>query len=142
MTDLAGLRECVAFLLIADGKVLAERRRFTKILAPGVIAIPGGHIEGGEEPEEALRREMREELGVVPRDLRYVCALLHRAEELRRIHYFVVTEWEGTVTNHEAAALLWLPVTAPEGLDLDVDRIAVAEFRRVYPIPDGAVPSA
>jgi 8-oxo-dGTP diphosphatase len=132
VTDLAGLRECVACLLIADGNVLAERRQLTKTLAPGAVAIPGGHIEAGEEPEEALRREMQEELGVVPRDPRYVCTLLHRSEELRRLHYFAVTEWEGTITNHEAAALLWLPLTALEGLDFDVDRIAVAEYRRVY----------
>ena len=134
MTDLEGLRECVACLLIADGNVLAERRRLTKTLAPGAVAIPGGHMEAGEEPEEALRREMQEELGVVPGDLRYVCTLLHRSEELRRLHYFVVTEWEGTITNHEAAALLWLPLTAPDGLDFDVDRIAVAEYRRVYEV--------
>lgn len=134
MTDLSGLRECVACLLIADGNVLAERRRPTKTVVPGAIAIPGGHIEAGEVPEEAVRREVREELGVVPRDLRYVCTLLHRSEELRRLHYFAVTAWEGTVTNHEAAALLWLPLTALERLDLDVDRIAVAEYRRVYEV--------
>ena len=132
MTDLAEFRECVACLLIADGSVLAERRRLTKTLAPGAVAIPGGHMEAGEEPEEALRREVQEELGVVPRDPRYVCRLLHRAEELRRLHYFAVTEWEGTLTNHEAAALLWLPLTALERLDFDVDRTAVAEYRRVY----------
>jgi mutator protein MutT len=132
MTDLAELRECVACLLIADGNVLAERRRLTKTVAPGALAIPGGHIEAGEEPEEALRREVQEELGIVPGDLRYVCTLLHRSAELRRLHYFAVTEWEGTVTNHEAASLLWLPLTAPELLELDVDRVAVAEYRRVY----------
>ena len=131
MTDLAGFSECVACLLIADGKVLAEQRRLSKTVAPGAIAIPVGHIEAGEEPEDALRREMREELAIVPRDPRYVCTLLHRSAEFRRLHYFAVTEWEGTITNSEAAALLWLPLIAPERLDLDVDRVAVAEYRRV-----------
>lgn len=134
MTDLAELRECVACLIIADGKVLAERRRLAKTVAPGAIAIPGGHVEAGEAPEDALRREVREELGVVPRDPRYVCTLLHRSEEFRRLHYFAVTAWEGTLANHEAAALLWLPLSAPERLDLDVDRVAVAEYRRVYEV--------
>jgi 8-oxo-dGTP pyrophosphatase MutT (NUDIX family) len=132
MDGLAELRECVACLLIADGHVLAERRRLTKTVAPGAVAIPGGHVEAGEAAEAALRREMQEELGVVPRDLRHVCTLLHRSAELRRIHYFALAEWKGTITNHEAAALLWLPLTAPERLDLDVDRTAVAEYRRVY----------
>ena len=37
-----------------------------KVVDPGFIAIPGGHTENEETPEEALRREMREELGIVP----------------------------------------------------------------------------
>lgn len=132
MTDPAELRECVACLLIADGKLLVERRHLTKTLGPGAVAIPGGHMETGEEPEAALRREALEELGVVLGDPRYVCTLLHRAEEFRRIHFFAVTDWQGTISNHEAAALLWLPLAAPDGLDFDVDRVAVAEYRRIY----------
>ena len=58
--------------------------------------------------------------------------LLHRSQEFRKLHYFVVTRWEGDVTNHEAASLLWLPFTAVQSLDLDVDRTAVAEYLRVY----------
>lgn len=118
--------------------MLAEKRSLTKAVVPGAVAIPGGHVEAGEEPEEAVRREVREELGVIARGLRYVCTLLDRSEELRRLHYFAVTEWEGDVTNHEAASLLWLPLTSVESLDLDVDRIAIAELRRVY----GPGPSA
>lgn len=128
----AALRECVACLLIEDGRVLAEKRSSTKAVLPGVLAIPGGHVDAGERLEDAVRREVREELDVVPRDLWYVCTLLHRSEEFRRLHYFAATEWEGTVTNHEAASLLWLPLNAAERLDLEVDRIAIAEFRRVY----------
>jgi 8-oxo-dGTP pyrophosphatase MutT (NUDIX family) len=90
MTDPAELRECVACLLIADGKVLAEKRSLTKSVVPGAVAIPGGHVEAGEEPEEAVRREVREELGAVALGLRYVCTLLHRSEEFRRLHYFAV----------------------------------------------------
>jgi 8-oxo-dGTP diphosphatase len=135
MTAPEAIHECVACLLIAGGNVLAERRRQSEALAPGAVAIPGGHVEAGEEPEAALRRELQEELGVVPRDPRYVCTLLHRSEELRRLHYFVVTQWDGIVTNYEAAALLWVPMNALEGLDFEVDRVAVAEYRRVYATP-------
>ena len=67
---------------------------------------------------------------VLARDPRYMCALRHRSQELRRIHYFAVTRWEGTIVNHEAAALRWLPLDGLEALDFDVDRIAVAELAR------------
>jgi 8-oxo-dGTP diphosphatase len=122
--------ECVACLLVADGQVLAERRLLTRMLAPGAVAIPGGHVEAGERLEEAVCREVHEELGIVAHELRYVCTLLHRAEELRRIHYFAVVGWEGTIANHEAASLLWLPLNGLGPLDFDIDRIAVAELRR------------
>jgi len=125
-------RECVACLLVRNGSFLAEKRKPTKVVVPGVLALPGGHIEAGERPEDAARRELGEELGIVPLDLRYVCTLLHRAQEFRKLHYFAVTRWEGDVTNHEATAVLWMPFTAVQSLDLDVDRTAIAEYLRVY----------
>jgi hypothetical protein len=50
---------CVAFMLIQDECVLLQRRSHTKRVVPGVLAVPGGHIEGTESPEEAVRRELR-----------------------------------------------------------------------------------
>ena len=126
------LRECVACLLIKDRAILAEKRRATKTLAPGATAIPGGHVENGERLEQALERELQEELGIAPLDIRYVCTLLHRAEELRRLHYFAVEAWEGEIQNREAEALLWVRLDAPSLLDLDVDRTAVSEYVRMY----------
>lgn len=126
--------ECIAFMLLQDGQVLAEKRQRTKQrVVPGVITLPGGHIEAYESPEEALSREMQEEIGIVPREIAYVCTLLHRSQEFRKLHYFAVTHWEGAVLPQEAEAVMWIPLNALETLDLDVDRIAAQEYRRVYP---------
>ncbi len=46
-----------------DGSVLVARRRPGSHLA-GLWEFPGGTVEDGERPEEALARELREELGV------------------------------------------------------------------------------
>jgi 8-oxo-dGTP diphosphatase len=119
-------------MLIAYGRVLAEQRKLTKSLVPGAVALPGGHMEGDEAPADALERELREELGIVAHRVAYVCSLLHRAEELRKIHYFAIESWEGEILNLEAEALLWVALDEPHRLDLDIDRVAVREYLRVY----------
>jgi mutator protein MutT len=81
-------------MLIQGNHVLAERRKRTKQVMPGAVALPGGHVETGEQPEQALRREVQEELGIVPVDVVYVCTLLHRSQEFRKLHYFAVTRWQ------------------------------------------------
>ena len=95
--------ECVAALVLKEARVLAEERKLTKSVVPGALALPGGHVEPGEGIEDALRRELMEELGITPLEVRYVCTLLHRSAEFRRLHYFAVPQWEGNVENHEGS---------------------------------------
>jgi ADP-ribose pyrophosphatase YjhB (NUDIX family) len=61
-----------AFLVRPDGKSLFIRR--AKEPAKGKLAIPGGFIDEGESAEEAVRREFREEVGIDPTGLRYLCS--------------------------------------------------------------------
>jgi 8-oxo-dGTP pyrophosphatase MutT (NUDIX family) len=55
-------------LVVADGNVLFLRRGNGGD-HPGEWAFPGGHIEAGETPEEAARRETQEETGYEPHKL-------------------------------------------------------------------------
>jgi len=125
--------ECIAFIVINGDEVLAEKRKLTKKGVPGAVTLPGGHLEDGESPEDALHRELREELGIIPRNTTYVCTLLHRSQEFRKLHYFAIHGWKGDILNNEAEALLWIRFDELGAFDLDVDRIAISEYRRVYP---------
>lgn len=55
-------RLVVGAALVRDGRALAARR--TDGAAAGRWEFPGGKVEPGETPDEALVRELREELGV------------------------------------------------------------------------------
>ena len=54
----------VAGILIAEGRVLLTLRSAKRRAYPSTWALPGGHVEPGEVEAEALRRELREELGI------------------------------------------------------------------------------
>jgi 8-oxo-dGTP diphosphatase len=58
-------RVVVAAFLHDAGEVLLAKRPGTKAIAPGKFHLPGGHVEFGEHPADALARELREELAVV-----------------------------------------------------------------------------
>jgi hypothetical protein len=73
----------------------------------------------------------------MPLELRYVCTLLHRSDELGKLHYFAIPPWAGEIKNHEAASLRWVAFAAPQDLDLEVDRLALAEYQRVYSDKNG-----
>lgn len=52
----------VATVLVEDGKILITQRAASKKYLPNLWHIPGGQIDSGETVEEALRREVKEEL--------------------------------------------------------------------------------
>ena len=63
-TPTKDLHFALAVLLVGDRYVLQLRDDVPGIAAPGMWALFGGHIEPGESPEEALLREVREELSI------------------------------------------------------------------------------
>lgn len=62
--SLEGRDVVVAGLLVRGGRVLLGHREPGRTYYPDCWDIPGGHVEAGEEPAAALRRELAEELGV------------------------------------------------------------------------------
>ena len=84
-------RECVGALVVRDGRILLGLRALHKTYAD-CWDVPGGHLEPGEGPEDALSRELVEELGIVP-----TAWTFHSTHEDGgvRLHLYVVTRWRG-----------------------------------------------
>jgi 8-oxo-dGTP diphosphatase len=85
-------RPAIYGILIQDGQVLLVRAPQTFL---GVVGFPGGGIELGESPLEALRREFAEETGleIEPTRVLWATTGLHRAR-LRPVQQLIATHWE------------------------------------------------
>ncbi len=101
--------ECVSGILLIEHSVLVEKRRDNDDADPGKVLVPGGHVEPGESLEQALSREMEEELGIrvdeaTPVHVRYYTA---SNGERQRIHYFHIKTWTGKIESREAECVFW-----------------------------------
>ncbi len=111
-----------AALIDADGRVLLQQRPEGKSLA-GLWEFPGGKIEPGETPEEALVRELDEELGigVVAGDLdagAFASAALDDRALLLLLYLCRV--WTGEPQALEGGAVRWVDFAAMRYLPMPV----------------------
>jgi len=125
------IADCVDGILLEGRKFLVERRRDDDDSDPGLIEIPGGHVDAGETFEDALRREMKEELGVEVEKATLVQKSLYTASngERQRIHYFHVEKWNGRIRSTEAERVYW--ESEISNLSIMPDRRAVRRVLRV-----------
>ena len=97
-------------LIDVDGRVLIAQRPEGKALA-GLWEFPGGKVEPGERPEQALIRELNEELGI---DVNEACLapFVFASHAYESFHLlmplYLCRRWSGVVVKREHAALAWV----------------------------------
>ncbi len=113
-------------LIDPDDRVLLAQRPEGKSMA-GLWEFPGGKVEQGETPEEALIRELQEELGINTWEscLAPFTFASHRYDDFHLLMpLYICRKWEGIVTAREGQNLRWV---RPEAL-------------RDYPMPPADIP--
>ncbi len=127
----------------ARGRVLLARRTEGRDLA-GLWEFPGGKREPGESPEQALVRELREELGIEATVGPPLVVVAQQYPHKRlRLDVRRVAKWRGTPRGHEGQALAWVPAGKLPGYAMPpADRPVVAALLQpdrylVTPSPAG-----
>ena len=97
-------------LIDVDGRVLLAKRPEGKTMA-GLWEFPGGKLQQGETPEQALVRELREELGIDTRDscLAPLAFASHGYDDVQLLMpLFACRVWQGTPSPQEGQELAWV----------------------------------
>ncbi|MCB2078794.1 MAG: (deoxy)nucleoside triphosphate pyrophosphohydrolase [Novosphingobium sp.] len=113
-----------AALVDGAGKVLMQQRRLTAVHG-GLWEFPGGKVEAGETPEQALAREIREELAVEidPKSLTPLQFATHGADPPMGktpivLLLYTCSSWQGEPQCLDAETLDWFSVEEMPVLDM------------------------
>ena len=113
MTGRTPVDVAVGVLIAPDGRFLLTSRPEGKVYA-GHWEFPGGKVEPGESVEQALRRELQEELGITIGAAEPWRTTLHDyPHALVRLHFCRVRQWSGSFEMRERQQMAWqdLPAT-------------------------------
>lgn len=113
-----------------DGKVLAAQRS-ERMNLPLKWEFPGGKIDPGESPEECLKRECREELGVEIGVGRALSVVTHSYSPTFTVtlYPFLSTILSGEIVLHEHTAVVWTEPEKLSSLDwAEADRPIIDEY--------------
>lgn len=112
LADKGATDVAVGVLIDDQGRFLLTSRPAGKVYA-GYWEFPGGKLEAGETVEQALRRELQEEIGLIigPANVWRV-QLVDYPHGLVRLHFCKVFQWSGELQMHEGQDSRWerLPV--------------------------------
>jgi 8-oxo-dGTP diphosphatase len=99
-----------AALVDPDRRILLQRRAPGRAMA-GLWEFPGGKVEEGERPEDALVRELEEELGIAVDPAALTPAAFASADNAGRhmlLLLYLCRDWQGEPRPLDASALQWL----------------------------------
>lgn len=119
----------VAFILKKENKILIEKRKNNKRTDPGLYCIPSGGINDGEGEVDAMRREVKEELGVDVVREKYLGTLIYETEQVDfKTNYYLISEWQGEINASEAELVEWRDIDE-NSVDIWPDKLMIQAIK-------------
>jgi mutator protein MutT len=120
--------DIVCGIIFKDDKFLIERRKKDEIIDPNLAVLPGGHVEENESKEQALKREMKEELDIKVKKSKFIKKDFWIASngEKQNIYYYLILDYDGKPTCKAAEELVWIKNV--KDLDTEVDRKVIEKL--------------
>jgi len=121
----------VVGIVVKGNKFLVERRNLDEDIDPRIVCLPAGHVKPNETLENALKREMMEELGIEVKAFKFVCKNFYVASNGERQHAYcyLVTEYKGEPVCNAAEEIFWEDNI--ENLSLEVDKKTANKMREI-----------
>jgi 8-oxo-dGTP diphosphatase len=124
------MKRVVAALIVENGKLLVCQRTRHQTM-PLKWEFPGGKIEEGEQPRDALRRELDEELGITATIGDELARIQHEYPNggMVELRFFIVREYRGEIENRIFKDMQWsLPKDLPKYDFLEADLTLVNDL--------------
>ena len=121
--------EVVAAIIHRDGAYFATQRGYGEF--EGMWEFPGGKIEPGESPEDALKREIKEELGVDIAIEELLCTTEYDYPTFHlTMHCYLCSVASGEIELREHKSAQWLTAETLDTVEwLPADKEIIAKLR-------------
>ena len=133
---MAPIHVAAGILRDTRGRILISERMGDSPFA-GLWEFPGGKIDSGESPSDALRRELAEELGICIEDYRHLMSVKHQYDDrIVLLDFYLVSGWQGKPAGREGQGLRWQRLDAMDAEQLLPADAPVLETLKSMSWPD------
>lgn len=131
----------VVAVLHRNGKIFIAKRADSKVTWPGCFELVGGHVDPGEKLEDALRREVREEIGVEIIVGPIVDAFTYQSEDTFKVEIGYLCQLaqetdEPAINPEDHSEAKWIDEAAVSEMEKDDDEVIM--IRKAFKQLQGA----
>jgi 8-oxo-dGTP diphosphatase len=129
------MQKVLAAIVEKEGRILiAKRKKGDRF--EGLWEFPGGKLDGGETPEEGLKREMREEFGVEVQVGDFLVSVPYRSPFLAiELLAFGIRQVHSPFRLLDHAAIRWASLAELENCSLtEPDKLLLQELKKLKPL--------